>query len=113
MNKFPKPWHVATQSQPCPICGADGCLFAGPHSDPMAVICTRTSTTRPIGTVGFLHVLNGKLPPWTPWRVAPSPTDKAGRPGGCLRIFMGAAHASRLLIVQAAVMPIAKVNRKK
>ena len=65
----PKFWTRSTTRSRCPICRRSGCLVSSP-TEPGAVVCSRTSSARQIGTVGFLHVLDDKLPPWIPWRVA-------------------------------------------
>jgi hypothetical protein len=62
---LPKPWHRARS---CPICGGGGCLRAGPHDSPVAVVCAKVVSTRPVGLVGHLHVLSDSGPTWAPWR---------------------------------------------
>jgi hypothetical protein len=62
---LPKPW---CRARSCPICGGGGCLRAGPPGSPVAVVCTRIKTTRPVGLVGWLHILDNNGPTWAPWR---------------------------------------------
>jgi hypothetical protein len=52
----------------CPICGAAGCLVCGPRKSPVAVICRRTISPNPVGSVGFLHMIDhgGSVFAWTP-----------------------------------------------
>jgi hypothetical protein len=43
-------------------------LFTGSPSVTTAVICTRIVSSKPVGTVGYLHVINDTGPTWSPWR---------------------------------------------
>jgi hypothetical protein len=69
-RSLPKPWQRATRARPCPVCHAAGCLYAGPHGSPLAVVCANVESADPIGTAGYLHVLRDAGPTWAPWRVS-------------------------------------------
>ncbi len=66
----PKPWQRATRARPCPVCHSAGCLCAGPHDSPVAVVCARVESPQRIGTAGFVHVLCDAGPTWAPWRTS-------------------------------------------
>jgi hypothetical protein len=66
----PKPWQRATRARPCPVCHAAGCLYAGSHGDPIAVVCANVTSAKPIGTAGHLHVLRDAGGVWAPWRTS-------------------------------------------
>jgi len=77
--KLPRPWNRATRRRPCPVCRAVGCLYVGSHDSPVAVVCARVESPQPIGTAGWLHVLNDRGPTWAPWRVSLSKLARGGR----------------------------------
>jgi len=66
----PKPWQRATRRRPCPVCHVAGCLYAGPHNSPVAVVCAGVESPQRIGTAGYLHVLDERGPTWAPWRTS-------------------------------------------
>jgi len=63
----PKPWRRTTRGQRCPVCRHAGCLFAGPHDRPTAVICVHVESREWIGELGWLHVLDDRGPVWSAW----------------------------------------------
>ncbi len=79
MNRkpIPKPWQRSTKRRPCAVCGGSGCLRAGPHDSPSAVVCARIKSGRKVGTIGFLHVLSDNGPTWTAWRVSLKRLEKS------------------------------------
>ena len=44
------------------MCHAAGCLYAGPHNSPVAVVCGRVESAERIGAAGYLHVLDDRGP---------------------------------------------------
>ena len=67
-NKLPRPWQRCTVARPYPICHAAGCLRAGPHDSPVAVVCARVESPERIGVAGWLHDLDEAGRVWAPWR---------------------------------------------
>jgi hypothetical protein len=68
LGGIPNPWQRSTKRRPCAVCGGAGCLRAGPDRSPVAVVCTVVESVRPVGMVGYLHVLSDTGPTWAPWR---------------------------------------------
>jgi hypothetical protein len=66
----PKPWQRATRAPTCQVCHMPGCLCAGPHDMPLAVVCARVESIEPIGTASYLHLLRDNGPTWAIWRCA-------------------------------------------
>jgi len=58
-----------TRRSPCPVCHQAGCLLTGPTSQPVAVVCRRTKSPKPVGNLGFLHVIDvhGPVYQFTSW----------------------------------------------
>lgn len=61
-KKLPSLWQRA---QRCPVCRKPGCLLAG--SEPSAVVCRHVTSPEPIGSTGFLRVLQETVA-WFAWR---------------------------------------------
>ncbi len=63
----PKPWLRTTRRRPCPICRGSGCLISAAVA-PEAAVCLRVESAKPIGVIGWLHLLNDRGPTWCAWR---------------------------------------------
>ena len=64
-SSLPRPWSRVGR---CPCCHKSGCLVSSP-TNPAAAVCTRVTSTRPIGSLGYLHELRPG-PTWAKWRVS-------------------------------------------
>jgi len=46
----------------CPVCAKAGCLVSGPRSAPVAAVCGRVESPKPVGSLGYVHVLDTRGP---------------------------------------------------
>jgi hypothetical protein len=67
-STLPAPWLRTTSRSRCPLCHRSGCLVSSP-SKPDAVVCRRTGSATPVGSLGFLHELCPG-PAWARWRLS-------------------------------------------
>jgi len=62
----PRHWRPTTS---CPVCAGGGCLLTGPRESPVAAVCRRVESPKPVGNVGWLHLVDRRGPVWqfTAW----------------------------------------------